>query len=76
MKRITKSLLASLLAFGVMGGSLAADSSESGDAQDTVPAAVASDERIYGVASVSKVYVTAAVMQLTLPPVREPPHLA
>ena len=64
MKRITKSLLASLLAVGMMGGSLAADSSESGDAQDTVPAAVASDERIYGVASVSKVYVTAAVMQL------------
>ena len=64
MKRITKSLLASILAFGVMGGSLAADSSESGDAQDTVPAAAASDERIYGVASVSKVYVTAAVMQL------------
>ena len=64
MKRITKSLLASILAFGVMGGSLAADSSESGAAQDTVPAAAASDERIYGVASVSKVYVTAAVMQL------------
>lgn len=64
MKRITKSLLASLLAFGVMGGSLAADSAGSGDAQDTVSAAAASDERIYGVASVSKVYVTAAVMQL------------
>ena len=64
MKRITKSILASLLAVGMMGGSLAADSSESGDAQDTVPAAAASDERIYGVASVSKVYVTAAVMQL------------
>ena len=64
MNRITKSLLASLLAVGMMGGSLAADSSESGDAQDTVPAAAASDERIYGVASVSKVYVTAAVMQL------------
>ena len=64
MKRITKSLLASILAFGVMGGSLAADSSESGAAQDTVPAAAASYERIYGVASVSKVYVTAAVMQL------------
>ena len=64
MKRITKSILASLLAVGMMGGSLAADSSESGAAQDTVPAAAASDERIYGVASVSKVYVTAAVMQL------------
>ena len=64
MKRITKSILASLLAVGMMGGSLAADSSESGAAQDTVPAAAASYERIYGVASVSKVYVTAAVMQL------------
>ena len=64
MKRITKSILASLLAVGMMGGSLAADSSESGAAHDTVPAAAASDERIYGVASVSKVYVTAAVMQL------------
>ena len=64
MNRITKSILASLLAVGMMGGSLAADSSERGDAQDTVPAAAASDERIYGVASVSKVYVTAAVMQL------------
>lgn len=64
MKRITKSILASLLAVGMMGGSLAADSVGSGDAQDTVPAAAASDERIYGVASVSKVYVTAAVMQL------------
>lgn len=64
MKRITKSILASLLAVGMMGGSLAADSSESGATQDTVPAAAASDERIYGVASVSKVYVTAAVMQL------------
>ena len=64
MKRITKSILASLLAVGMMGGSLAADPSESGAAQDTVPAAAASDERIYGVASVSKVYVTAAVMQL------------
>lgn len=64
MKRITKSLLASLLAFGMMGGSLAADSAESGDVQDAVPAAAASDERIYCVASVSKVYVTAAVMQL------------
>ena len=64
MKRITKSILASLLAVGMMGGSLAADSAGSGDAQDTVPAAAASDERIYGVASVSKVYVTAAVMQL------------
>ncbi|MBO6192709.1 MAG: beta-lactamase family protein [Clostridiales bacterium] len=64
MNRITKSILASLLAVGMMGGSLAADSSERGDAQDTVPAAAVSDERIYGVASVSKVYVTAAVMQL------------
>ena len=64
MRRITKSLLASLLAFGLMGGSLAADSAESGDTQDTVPAATTSDERIYSVGSISKVYVTAAVMQL------------
>lgn len=63
MKRITKSLLASLLAVGMMGGSLAADSVEGNDASSQ-PSAGASDERIYGVGSVSKVYVTAAVMQL------------
>lgn len=64
MKRITKSILASLLAVGMMGGSLAADSAGSGDAGNSSPAQPSEDERIYGVASVSKVYVTAAVMQL------------
>ncbi len=64
MKRITKSLWAPLLAFGVMGGILAADSAGSGDAQYASPAPGSSDERIYCVGSVGKVYVTAAVMQL------------
>ena len=63
MKRITKSILASILAFGVMGGSLAADSVEGNDASSQ-PSEGASDERIYSVGSISKVYVTAAVMQL------------
>lgn len=64
MKRITKSILASLLAVGMMGGSLAADSAGSGDAGNSSPAQPSEDERIYCVGSVSKVYVTAAVMQL------------
>lgn len=71
MRKITKNILVSTLLLGLIAGNTVAGHAgsalarESGsDGTDVIKANKGSDERIYCVGSVSKVYVTAAVMQL------------